>query len=225
VSGEAEQCMATEYFTIVAGDGDAADGNQALNVPLNRKPLTPTSPERVRRLRKHLVASLRAMRTMKDPKGSASPLRPEPDDFSGRVARAACTACRGWCCKGGGEHAYLDERVMARVRHALPELDARAVLKLYIERVPAVGYEGSCVFHGTEGCTLDRSLRSDVCNSYFCMALGNYVKSDSAATSVMVIAADGDEMHTTRTTRAEHHLSKADTPPSDRSTSDAKIPL
>jgi hypothetical protein len=203
VSDQAEQGMSTEYFTIVAGDGDAAGGNQALAVPLNRKPLAPASPERVRRLRKHLVASLRAMRTMKDPKGSASPLRPEPDDFTGQVARAACTACRGWCCKGGGEHAYLDERVMARVRHAQPELDARAVLRLYIERVPAVGYEGSCVFHGTKGCTLDRSLRSDVCNSYFCTALGNYVKTGGTSGDVMVIAGEGEEVRMSQVLRSD----------------------
>ena len=81
------------------------------------------------RLRKHLVQSLRAMRTMKRPVESASPLRPEPDGFIGKVARAACSLCRGFCCKGGGDHGYLDERVMARVRQARPELDARAVLR------------------------------------------------------------------------------------------------
>jgi hypothetical protein len=195
--------MAMEYFTVVTGEGDEAGGNQALAVPLNRKPLAPTSSERVRRLRKHLVASLRAMRTMKDPKGSASPLRNEPDDFTGKVARAACTACRGWCCKGGGEHAYLDERVMARVRHAQPDLDARAVLRLYIERVPAVGYEGSCVFHGTEGCTLDRSLRSDVCNSYFCSSLGNFIKDAGTASAVMVIAGEGEEVRMSQVHRSD----------------------
>ena len=100
-----------------------------------------------------------------------SPLRPEPEGFIGKVARAACSLCRGFCCKGGGDHGYLDERVMARVRQAQPELDARAVMRLYVERVPAAGYAGSCVFHGEEGCTLDRSLRSDVCNSYFCAGL------------------------------------------------------
>ena len=92
---------------------------------------------------------------------------------------------------------------MARVRHAQPELDARAVLRLFVERVPAAGFDGSCVFHGAEGCTLDRALRSDVCNSYFCTALGNYVKSESAAASVMVIAADGDEMRTAHITRGD----------------------
>jgi hypothetical protein len=191
----AERHMSTQHFSIAAGDGSGADGPRAVTVPLNRKALAPTSSERVRRLRRHLVASLRAMRTMKDPRGSASPQRPEPDGFVGRVARAACAVCKGWCCKGGGDHAYLDERVMARVRQARPELDARAVMRLYVERLPAVGYEGSCVFHGTDGCTLDRSLRSDVCNSYFCTGLGNYVKVADAAADVVVIAGEGDEMH------------------------------
>ena len=184
--------MSMQHFSVLAG-GEAAGGNQAVMVPLNRKPLAPASPERVRRLRKHLVASLRAMRTMKDPKGSASPLRPEPEGFVGRVANAACTACRGWCCKGGGDHGYLDERVMARVRQARPELDARAVIGLYVERVPATGYAGSCVFHGEAGCTLDRSLRSDVCNSYFCTGLGRFVTSSEIPTGAIVIATHDGE--------------------------------
>jgi hypothetical protein len=188
--------MTIQYFSINAGDATEPGGPRAVTVPLNRKALASRSSERVRRLRRHLVASLRAMRAMKNPVGSASPLRPEPDGFAGRVANAACSTCKGWCCKGGGDHAYLDERVIARVRHARPELDARAVMRLYVERVPAVGYEGSCVFHGTDGCTLDRSLRSDVCNSYFCTGLGNYVKDPGNAERVVVIAGEGADMRT-----------------------------
>jgi hypothetical protein len=184
--------MSRRHFVPATDDADEAPGPLALTVPLNRRPPAPTSSERVRRLRRHLVYSLRAMRTMKDPTGSASPLRPEPDGFVGRVASAACSACRGYCCKGGGEHAYLDERVMARVRQARPELDARAVMRLYVERVPAVGYDGSCVFHGTAGCTLDRSLRSDVCNSYFCTGLANFMKGAGTAARVVITAGEGE---------------------------------
>lgn len=194
LSHGAEPRMSTQYFTVATGDGAGAGGNQAVMVPLNQKALVPTSPERVRRLRKHLVALLRAMRTMKDPERSASPLRPEPDGFVGHVARTACSVCKGWCCKSGEEHAYLDERTMARVRLARTELDARAVLRLYVERVPAVGYEDSCVFHGAEGCTLDRSLRSDVCNSYFCSGLSSHMNGGGATAGIVVIAGQGDEM-------------------------------
>jgi hypothetical protein len=184
--------MVMQHFTIAAGQADAG-GNQAVTVPLNRRALAPTDPERIRRLRRHLIQSLRAMRVMKRPVESASPLRPEPEGFLGTVARAACTLCKGWCCKGGGEHGYLDERVMARVRQARPELDARAVIRLYTERVPASGYAGSCLFHAESGCTLDRSLRSDVCNSYFCTGLGNLVKTGQAPSGAMIIATQDGE--------------------------------
>ena len=118
---------------------------------------------------------------------------PEPDGFIGKVARAACSLCRGFCCKGGGNHGYLDERVMARVRQARPELDARAVIRLYVERVPDAGYAGSCIFHGAEGCTLDRSLRSDVCNSYFCTGLRKFVNGGETRTGVIIIANTKEE--------------------------------
>jgi hypothetical protein len=175
------------------------DDDLPVMVPLNTRALSPMDPERIRRLRKHLVQSLRAMRTMKRPVESASPLRPEPEGFAGDVARAACTLCRGFCCKGGGEHGYLDERVMARVRQARPELEARAVIALYVERVPVASYAGSCVFHGEKGCTLDRSLRSDVCNSYYCGGLADVVKAGTVPGPVVIIAkGDGKGQRTSR---------------------------
>jgi len=180
--------MTTQDGSVAAGGGAAPDTTRTVSVPLNQRALAPTSPERIRRIREHLVHSLRDLRTMKDPEHNASPLRPEPAGFAGTVARAGCALCGGYCCKGGGEHAYLDERDMARVREARPELAASAVIRLYMERVPAEGYAGSCVFHGKQGCTLDRSLRSDVCNSYFCNALRDFVATANAAANVVVTA-------------------------------------
>ena len=175
-------------------DEGAVDGYRTVTVPLNGKRLAAVPRERVRRIREHLVRSLRDLRTMKRPDQNASPLRPEPAGFGGVVARAGCTLCAGFCCKGGGDHAYLDDRDMARVRQARPELEARGVIRLYVERVPAESYEGSCVFHGPQGCTLERSLRSDVCNSYFCNALRDFVATAKSANSVVVTASDGKAM-------------------------------
>jgi hypothetical protein len=184
--------MATQESSVTADRDAAADELRTVAVPLNRKRLAPMPRERVRRIREHLVRSLRDLRTMKRPQENVSPLRPEPAGFAGVVARAGCTLCAGFCCKGGGEHAYLDDRDMARVRRAWPELEARGVIRLYLERVPAESYEGSCVFHGPQGCTLDRSLRSDVCNSYFCNALRDFVSTAGGVTSVVVTAGDGE---------------------------------
>jgi hypothetical protein len=174
----------------------ADDDSLPVMVPRSEKALGVTSPERGRQLRKHLVKSLRALRSMKISERSASPLRPEPEGFVARVAQTACSLCKGWCCRGGGEHAYIDEGTMARLTRARPELDARGVLRLYAERVPDVGYTDSCLFHGETGCTLSRSLRSDVCNSYFCRGLEDYVKGADAEAPVIVIAGEGDKMRT-----------------------------
>ncbi len=177
-------------------DALADDTSLPVIVPRSHKVLVPTSSERARRLRKHLIAALRALRTMKLPERSDPPPPTEPVGFVARVAQTACTLCKGWCCKGGGDHAYLDEQTMARVRRDRPELDARAVLMLYIDRVPRDGYEGSCLFHGSQGCTLTRSLRSDVCNSYFCAGLASYLSGDDATSPVVVIAGEGNAMRT-----------------------------
>ena len=85
---------------------------------------------------------------------------------------------------------------MERVRCARWELDVCAVLRLYVERVPKVGYEDSCIFHGKQGCTLDRWQRSDVCNSYFCGGLQVYMTGGDTVTPTMIIAGVGDKMRT-----------------------------
>jgi hypothetical protein len=174
----------------------ADDDSLPVMVPRNDKAAVPISPERVRRLRKHLVVALRALRMIKNPKYSVSPLRLEPEGFAARVARTACSLCKGSCCRNGEDHAFLDEGTMARVRRAKSALDVRAVLRLYVERVPEVGYKDSCIFHGKQGCTLDRSLRSDVCNSYFCGGLQVYMTGGDTVTPTMIIAGVGDKMRT-----------------------------
>jgi hypothetical protein len=70
-------------------------------------------------------------------------------------------------------------------------MNASAILQLYDKRVLAVGYAGRCIFHGKSVCTLDRSRRSDVCNSIFCGGLHSYLASREARTLVVVIAGDG----------------------------------
>ena len=58
---------------------------------------------------------------------------------------------------------------------------------------PRLATGDSCIFHGKQGCTLDRSLRADICNVYYCGGLGSYMKT-GAAVPVKVIAGEGDKM-------------------------------
>jgi hypothetical protein len=177
------------------GDGD--DDSLPVMVPRSDKVLVPTSASRVRRLREHLIEALRELQRAKHVERIASPLRPEPTGFTKRVARTACSLCKGWCCRNGGDDAFLDDRTMARVRLARPDMDERAVLRLYLDRVPTAAYQDSCIYHGKQGCTLDRSLRADVCNSYYCGGLGAYMKT-GAAIPTKVVAGEGGNMRTSQ---------------------------
>ena len=51
---------------------------------------------------------------------------------------------------------------MRRVRRLVSSIEL-----IYLARVPAAAYQDSCIFHGKRGCTLDRSMRADICNTYF----------------------------------------------------------
>lgn len=176
-----------EHSSVPVSDG-AQDSPQPVMVPAFAGTLVAPASGRIRRFRRHLVESMRAEREMKHPERAAGPATPDPDGFVGEVAQAACALCQGWCCSKGGEHAYLDERTMARVRRARPELDARGILRLYENAVANPAFADSCVFHGAQGCTLDRSLRSEVCNNYFCSGLGTLVKQGTPPDRVTIIA-------------------------------------
>jgi hypothetical protein len=172
------------------------DDSQPVMVPRNDKGLVAMPPERVQRLREHLIKELADLRKAKHLECFASPVRPAPTGFAARVAQAACSLCKGFCCRNGDDDAFLDDRTLARVRLARPGMTERAVLRLYLERVPPVAYRDSCIFHGSRGCTLDRSMRADVCNSYFCGGLGTFLKSRYPETPTVIIAGEGEKMRT-----------------------------
>jgi hypothetical protein len=159
-------------------------------VPRNDKPLAPTPPERVRRLRDHLARTLLAV---KPSESSPAPVRPEPEGFAARIAQTACAMCGGWCCRNGADDGFLDEATLARGGFGL---SAAEVLELYLGRVPAIGCQGSCIFHGKDGCTLDRSMRSDVCNAHYCGGLLAYLNGGGAPEPTVVIAGEGNRMRT-----------------------------
>jgi hypothetical protein len=156
-------------------------------VPRSDRKLSPTPPERVNNLRNRLAAVLTRMRANEP----ASSVRPGPDGFAARVATAACTLCKGWCCKNGDDDGFLDEATLARV---WPDMTADAIIHLYVERVPDLGYAGSCIFHGEKGCTLPRDLRSNVCNVYFCGDLQAFIQSDEKPGPTIVIAGELNSM-------------------------------
>jgi hypothetical protein len=138
--------------------------------------VVPSNPADERPLSEGAVADfMRHLRTVLDGEPGAgsrtvglggSGLTPESplDDALG----GACVACRGWCCRRGGTHAFLDGDSTERVRRERPDLDTAALEHLYARYLGPTHLEGGCVFQGPLGCRLPRELRSDTCNRWWC---------------------------------------------------------
>src|SRR4051812_14459108 len=114
-------------------------------VPRNCKRLMAVTPDRVQRLRQHLQDVLRDLRETKGAHSSNSRVAPEPAGFHAAVAQAACSLCRGYCCRNGGDDAFLDDRTIARLRQANPTMTDKALISLYVGRVPGEAYRDSCI--------------------------------------------------------------------------------
>jgi hypothetical protein len=167
-------------------------------VPINSKALVPVTPDRLRRFREHLVRTLVDARALKH---AAPPRSQPPSGFAIEVAQVACGLCKGFCCRNGRDDAFLDHKTMARLRHDRPEMGTGALLKLYSDRIPALAYVVSCLFHGGRGCTLERSMRADICNTCYSGGLTSYLRSHEPPAETIVIAGKGDEMRTSAVLR------------------------
>jgi hypothetical protein len=75
-------------------------------------------------------------------------------------------------------------------------MSGRALLRLYLDRVPDVTCQDSCIFHGKHGCALDRSMRAEPCNTYYCGGLGAFMTSKAELGPTIVIAGDADDTRT-----------------------------
>ena len=181
-------------------------GTVLVTVPLLNETLEPPPRGRVRALKRHLIQSLRDLRAAKRPDRLIQKAAPEPVGFTAAVLGAGCATCQGHCCKGGGDHAFIDERTMARTRRDNPDLDARAVIGLYLARLAPRSYKGSCLFHGSDGCTLGRALRAELCNAYYCNGLQDFLKLSEMPERVQIIATrKGIERRSTVMSRPDAH--------------------
>ncbi|HEY1930673.1 MAG TPA: hypothetical protein VGG99_01550 [Acetobacteraceae bacterium] len=175
----------------VGRDADA-DDVFSLVVPAQREPLVAMTHERRQRLRRHVASLLRSTAAEASAPGTEVSAPPPS-----AVVRGACAACQGRCCSHGAERAYLTEATMARVATSDDRPSPRHILRRYMARVPSEAVRGSCIFHGAYGCTLNRSLRSEICNKHYCTALKAYLRDAPAEETrdVLVMAVQDDVLH------------------------------
>ncbi len=161
-------------------------------LPGANRPITMQHPARRTLLRERLTGLVEDADA--DPDGpTGDPATSEsPPTASDLLARAGCTACRGYCCKLGEDHAFLRPATLRRFHKANPELTGAQVVDAYLAYVPKESAEGGCVFQGREGCTLPRSLRSDVCNRYLCEDLERVQKAVAGTSKpLLAVCIDG----------------------------------
>lgn len=91
----------------------------------------------------------------------------------------ACAACRGHCCRKGGDDAYLDTAALHLAWSRLPDLNKDQLVSTYLDAVPDKAFEGSCIFHAEKGCSLPRTLRAPVCEAFLCGPLLGLVRGKS----------------------------------------------
>jgi hypothetical protein len=144
-----------------------ADAVRAI-LPANADPLAPQDPARRAAFERHLAEIVEGA-VLDRAKIEVEPMGVEPP-VNGRetLSTAACGACRGSCCRAGGDHAYLTEETVARSLDAHPDWTLRQIMDSYLEHLPAETTVNSCIYHGPKGCGLPRALRSPTCNTYIC---------------------------------------------------------
>ncbi len=182
---EAEYHQADAVFAALAPRTDlGTPPDLRLVAPSGHAPLRPLSQRRRRAHIAHLEAIIAAALKRTEPIIPAAPgqptiVQPAPGPEAGPEVGAAdsrfperlCGVCGGGCCAGGGNHAYLSEATIQRVVAANPDLDFARLRAAYLGHLAQRTIPGSCVHHTRAGCSLPRSLRSDICNSYACETL------------------------------------------------------
>ena len=135
------------------------------------------------------------------PDPNASTAATDLDAILGR----SCATCRGECCTAGGDHTFLREDSLLRVRGQDDSLDQSALLASYASYLPTRHYRGSCVYHTTEGCALPRAMRSNLCNRYICGGLTQLKSALQESGSTMAFVGAADSVHLRRLSLIDAH--------------------
>jgi len=106
-------------------------------------PLVPVAAGRREALAAHVHELLADLKT---PARAARKAGPPPPAAVPGVA-TACSLCRGYCCRTGGNEAYLNPKTLARVWSERAHLAADDLVAAYVDAVPDLAFEGSCIFH------------------------------------------------------------------------------
>ncbi|MBV8881519.1 MAG: hypothetical protein JO332_16250 [Planctomycetaceae bacterium] len=188
---EKKDATALQVEAELRRSGEFAGGLVTAALPAHDRPLEAQHPSRRTLFAERLAGIVEDAAA--DPEGpTGDPTSPEaPTGPADVLARAACASCRGHCCRHGADHAFLRPATLRRYLKTHPEETPAQALQSYLRRIPADAVAGSCLYHGRQGCTLPRGMRSDVCNRYLCEDLERLQKTVAAREGAPPIVAVG----------------------------------
>lgn len=93
----------------------------------------------------------------------------EPAQITGNSD--ACRVCNGYCCRNGGDMAFLTDEALRIVWSQQPQTSKADLISDYLEAVPEMAFAASCIFHSEHGCSVPDQLRSNICQTYLCEPL------------------------------------------------------
>ncbi len=132
--------------------------------PFGTENLIPTDPATVTKF-KAFLHDLADRSLAEKPPATTHSAQPAPS----AELSALCAMCRGKCCnKGTQNNAYLKVQTLAGIMQRRIGIGADEIVDHYLSFLPENHVEGSCLFHGAEGCALPREDRSDTCNAFLC---------------------------------------------------------
>ncbi|MCE2901750.1 MAG: hypothetical protein ACK6DP_04030 [Gemmatimonas sp.] len=102
---------------------------------------------------------------------SRSDVSPAERDAEAALLGAGCAACRGNCCKEGGNHAFNTSDTMLAYLHRFPEQDDESIVARWLSYLQPRSMTYGCVYQVHDGCALPRDLRGHTCNAYYCEGL------------------------------------------------------
>lgn len=156
---------------VIAGArtlGLSTDQVVPVAVPLLDRPMVPIGPEDRALITGHIARIVAESFETDFP----DEIIRDRDDLEAPVdpyVGAACTTCRGACCEVGRSYlAFLTAETVSQYRRHVPDRTPDQVRESYLDRLPERIVEGSCYFHGAQGCALDREQRDNVCHKHLC---------------------------------------------------------
>ena len=173
-----------------------------LTTPMQRRPVLPTSPK----MRKAFTTYLDDLIQQAFAADPGLPGHRSHDAEHGGRIESACMLCHGHCCLNGGpSNAFLTVEDVNRFRRENTGASEQDVRDAYFALMPEETVLLSCVFHGPEGCTMPRTMRSDLCNSALCSSQRHLIDGAAAGDAAAILVAEFRNHPVAVATHSERH--------------------